>query len=408
MRSDAAPALSQSIAPTWVQPHRWSNYVEFDEMAAPGTPAANRVRLYAKDKTGVSTLYYKKDNAAEVELAGGSVTGTGTTGKLTKWSNGAGGVLADSILSDDGVGALSYTDPATLFTATIDLQPSVQFGDQAFSLNEIGGGLGNLVTGSGLADYIPAFSAGGWGITNSILQMAVTGGQEYVYLAPDLSATTSGLVMFAFQLAQAMSYELGFTAGSGVVRHKIYEAGGKFLFVGNVAASVPVVEVTGGAKATWFNKITVTQPANGSTLTILDGKTFAVNKTLTLTGTDATTMTFPATSATIARTDAGNTFTGAQIVNGDLKLNTVGNGLYIKEGTDGTSGIVTLVAGVKVVSTTKVTATSRIYLTRQTVAGTVGTSVDVTARTAGTSFTITAAGSILDTSTVAWLIVEPA
>jgi hypothetical protein len=71
-------------------------------------------------------------------------------------------------------------------------------------------------------------------------------------------------------------------------------------------------------------------------------------------------------------------------------------------------GIATLVAGVKVVATTRVTANSRIFLTRQTVAGTVGTSVDVTARTAGTSFTITAAGSILDTSTVAWLIIEPA
>lgn len=91
----------------------------------------------------------------------------------------------------------------------------------------------------------------------------------------------------------------------------------------------------------------------------------------------------------------------------DLKLTTAGNGFYVKEGTNATMGVVTLVAGVAVVSTTKVTATSRILLTRQTVAGTVGSSVDVTARTAGTSFTITANGSILDTSTVAWLIMEP-
>lgn len=92
----------------------------------------------------------------------------------------------------------------------------------------------------------------------------------------------------------------------------------------------------------------------------------------------------------------------------DFKLTVAGNGIYIKEGTNATSGIATLVAGVAVVNTTKVTANSRIHLTRQTVAGTVGTSVDVTARTAGTSFTITANGSILDTSTVAWFIVEPA
>ena len=92
----------------------------------------------------------------------------------------------------------------------------------------------------------------------------------------------------------------------------------------------------------------------------------------------------------------------------DFMLGAAGNGFLLKEGTNATMGIATLVAGTVVVNTTKVTANSRIFLTRQTVGGTPGTSVDVTARTAGTSFTITAQGSILDTSTVAWLIVEPA
>lgn len=47
---------------------------------------------------------------------------------------------------------------------------------------------------------------------------------------------------------------------------------------------------------------------------IASGKTLTVNNTLTLSGTDGTTMTFPTTSATLARTDAGNTFTGNQVV----------------------------------------------------------------------------------------------
>src|SRR6185312_2141389 len=49
-----------------------------------------------------------------------------------------------------------------------------------------------------------------------------------------------------------------------------------------------------------------------STLTLggVDGKTLTVNNSLTLAGTDATVMTFPTTNATIARTDAGQTFTG--------------------------------------------------------------------------------------------------
>jgi hypothetical protein len=50
------------------------------------------------------------------------------------------------------------------------------------------------------------------------------------------------------------------------------------------------------------------------TLTGVAGKTLTFNKTLTLEGTDSTTMTFPATSATIARTDAAQTFTGSQTI----------------------------------------------------------------------------------------------
>ncbi len=45
-----------------------------------------------------------------------------------------------------------------------------------------------------------------------------------------------------------------------------------------------------------------------------NGKTLAVTNTLTLSGTDSTTMTFPTTSATIARTDAAQTFTGNQTI----------------------------------------------------------------------------------------------
>lgn len=99
--------------------------------------------------------------------------------------------------------------------------------------------------------------------------------------------------------------------------------------------------------------------------------------------------------------------TNAFTLNTDLKLNTVGNGLYIKEGTNATMGICTLVAGTCTVSTTKVTANSRIFLTVQSL-GTVAlpTVVGVTARSAGTSFTITSA-SVTDTSVIAWEIVEP-
>lgn len=90
----------------------------------------------------------------------------------------------------------------------------------------------------------------------------------------------------------------------------------------------------------------------------------------------------------------------------DFKLDVVGTGHYVKEGTNATMGSATLVGGTVTVNTTKVTANSRIYLTNNANGGTVG-AVYVSARTAGTSFTITSTSGT-DTSTVAWLIVEPA
>lgn len=77
-----------------------------------------------------------------------------------------------------------------------------------------------------------------------------------------------------------------------------------------------VTPTLGVASATSVNKVVITPPVAAATLTIADSKTFTVNHSLTLAGTDSTTMTFPSTSATIARTDAAQTFTGNQTVNG--------------------------------------------------------------------------------------------
>lgn len=82
-----------------------------------------------------------------------------------------------------------------------------------------------------------------------------------------------------------------------------------------------------------------------------------------------------------------------------------GSGLQIKEGSNAKMGTATLVGGTVTVGNTSVTANSRIFLTCQTPGGTPGF-LYVSARSAGTSFTITS-GSGSDTSTVAYLIVEP-
>jgi hypothetical protein len=108
-----------------------------------------------------------------------------------------------------------------------------------------------------------------------------------------------------------------------------------------VTVQVAVSNLTAGraVSAASVNKVVITAPATASTLTIADGKTLVVNdnatlgtggitlsnsggftaaaskvltasNSMTLAGTDATTHTFPTTSSSVARTDAGQTFTG--------------------------------------------------------------------------------------------------
>jgi hypothetical protein len=64
-------------------------------------------------------------------------------------------------------------------------------------------------------------------------------------------------------------------------------------------SAVTVADTTGDITGGKYNKVTVTAPATSATLTIADGKTLTTNNSLTLAGTDATTMTFPSASASI-------------------------------------------------------------------------------------------------------------
>ena len=87
-----------------------------------------------------------------------------------------------------------------------------------------------------------------------------------------------------------------------------------------------VTPILGVASATSINKVAITAPATGSTLTIANGKTFTVNNSITIAGADGITETTPATSFTAARTDAANTFTGHQTIEGVTATGATGTG----------------------------------------------------------------------------------
>jgi len=141
--------------------------------------------------------------------------------------------------------------------------------------------------------------------------------------------------------------QLKFVDGDGNTNILYFPAGGGTLTIpatGTAALTQSptlITPVLGVATATTINKVTLTAPATGATLTIADGKTLTVSQTLTLTGasgkiltlTDsltvqgggattlssagAYTLTIPATG-TAALLATANTFTAAQTISGGL------------------------------------------------------------------------------------------
>lgn len=92
---------------------------------------------------------------------------------------------------------------------------------------------------------------------------------------------------------------------TGAVTVQTSGANTLIILAAGTSASVTCVNTAGGTgTASWS--------ASYYGLATTSAKKLSVSNSLTLAGTDGTTMTFPSTSATIARTDAANTFTGVQ------------------------------------------------------------------------------------------------
>jgi hypothetical protein len=107
------------------------------------------------------------------------------------------------------------------------------------------------------------------------------------------------------------------TTGSGAV-------------VGATGATLVTPNI-GVATATSINKVAITAPATSATLTIANGKTLTANATLTLAGTDSTTMTFPTSSGAVLTADSTATVTNksisaAQVNSGTLNTARLGSG----------------------------------------------------------------------------------
>lgn len=93
IRGDLALSTFEGRLRLAAEPTSGLGDVELSEVTAPGTPAINKLRLYAKDQSAVSALFYKNDAGTEINLSGG-ITGSGAANQLAIWS-------AASVLTGD-------------------------------------------------------------------------------------------------------------------------------------------------------------------------------------------------------------------------------------------------------------------------------------------------------------------
>jgi len=142
-----------------------------------------------------------------------------------------------------------------------------------------------------------------------------TGTSTQTVLLPD---ATSGLTT-GFQIMIVNS-------STGAVTVQTSTGTAVLVLAGGTAALFTCLLTSGNTAASWGFVYYAT--------VVTSGKKLSASNSLTLVGTDGITITFPSTSATMARTDAANTFTGIQTIT-NLTLPTNGQILLTVPTSDG-------------------------------------------------------------------------
>lgn len=176
-----------------------------------------------------------------------------------------------------------------------------------FVINATSGGFGVKIAGPGPTTGVTvAPGKSTWVAWN---------GSDFVEIAPavatNLSAGTTGAI--PYQTAANVTAFLGIGTAGQVLQ---VNPGATAPEWGAVSGTGNVARVTspsfttpslGAATALSINSLTIT--TSTGTLTIANGKTVTVNNTVTLNGTDGTTMTFPSATTTLVGTDSTQTLT---------------------------------------------------------------------------------------------------
>ncbi len=316
--------------------------------------------------TGTETITGQL-NADNLRLDGNTLSSTNTDGNIILDPNGTGAVTVSGPLDLTGIGTVTgqlNVDNLRLDGNTIS---STNTGGDINITSIVDGDINFVVSGSGTVNFPSGQSFGNLSLSGNTISSTNMNGD--ITLDPNGSGTvfmSSDLVVLGTLILNDGGASLHFNPTSGDI--------------GPIVPDQPLsLAVSGTAN------LTVAAQGSGN-LILSAGGVGDVN---------------------IGGTDINLTVTGGvNLTGGSLSIETVGSGLKIKEGSNATMGRAVLSGGSVTVSTNKVTANSEIFLSSQITGGTPGF-VRITAIVPGTSFNIDSS-QIADTSTIAWMIIEPA
>ena len=185
--------------------------------------------------------------------------------------------------------------PSGLSTTGATFTGNISAPNIVSSFNGLTGAVGGVTTS--VANTFTALQTFSTGISTS----GGTFGTPTQLVGTNITGTASGLtagrVTTNANLTGAITSVGNTTSLGSFTGQELYDALGiktgtsKPVFDTSPTLITPTI---GAALATSINKVTITAPATGSTITVADGKTLAVNNTLTFTGTDTASVAFGA------------------------------------------------------------------------------------------------------------------